>query len=1267
MKLNEHALNIFQWNCRSLKGNLAYMIEFIANSKNTHHVLCLQSVNMKFSELPRIEGYYYPPAVSNRHKKVSTATYINTQCSYIHTKSPIANIENVVYSTAIQMTMNSKPHNIINLYYPQGLTKNQPELIDWLTTLNNDEGWIILGDFNTRHPNWEYGLKTPLTGANLLLQTITDSNLVLINDGTPTRLPDITTHSLTAPDLTLVSANLATDSDWAVFEDPLRSDHCPILTSIETELTYKPTNNRPGFNYDKADWVLFRNVLNQTCIQTKGNIEESYQNIRTAILTAARKAIPTYGNYKETTKTCPWWNDECQRAVKEKRKHYKTYLKHPNADTFTQRKEAEATCGHTVAKAKLEYFKQINDKVSDYTGLTEVWKRLKAVKRRNVHYEHPLTHNGITTKNNKEKANLLAQTFANASQSNSLPKEEKKRRLAKGEVPDPPAQNDLVFNAVLTKRELLTVLKEIKSLKKSTGPDLISYVILGNLPDRTIEVLLKFYQRCWEEGDIPQAWRTAEVVGIPKPGKPKKSPENYRPISLTPHLGKVYERILNKRLNYFLEKNNIIPKCQSGFRKHRSCADHLVALSTHIKKALAKRRKVFATFFDIKGAYDSVWHNKLLSKLVKIGISGRMYNFIKKFLNNRSMRVKVGNDLSQEHKIDMGVPQGSIMAPTLFNIMLYDITKLELKKSSQALFADDLAIWREVNSGRNEAKALKEHQEDMDRITVYMFYNGFTLSVTKTVFIVFNRKRRKGPKLSTHLFDTKIEESDQVKFLGVIFTRTLNWQSHVDHVTRKSTPALNLLKAVAHEKWATDPKVLTTLVGSLIRSRLLYGCQAFFTLSDSQLKTLCSVETRALKIALDIPTYARNKLVYKTLDWLPLEQEMQRRCTNYIIRAQNPTNPTQTILMQASQSNGYSLKKHAPSFIAKTVTISDFCYATLSGSGVDLADLIQPASATIPLWEVVTPTIDLSLSETSKKDQPNILCYKAKEKVLQMSHCLQVFTDGSKIKNMVGSAFVLPQLDIKKAYTLKQNHSIFTAELWAIYMCLDFLNAMPSPPLKVAIFSDSKAAVLAVKNNTRAQKNMLHDIYHIHNQLHLKGTEVTFVWIPSHMGIKGNDMADTAAKEAALGKAGTPINLGLCPLEAQNVIKHTMKSAWRKSVCEKRNTYSNSRLQLLYKAKGCLFRQLPPSRRKVILRILTDASTSKFNPVSCQCGQYVNIEHVFSDCPTMLSTFKTLKDKFNRNGTKYTLENCISEGPNGWGPLEWTADAICLSSCEKAF
>ena len=209
-------------------------------------------------------------------------------------------------------------------------------------------------------------------------------------------------------------------------------------------------------------------------------------------------------------------------------------------------------------------------------------------------------------------------------------------------------------------------------------------------PQNILSFLTDYFNRCWAEGKIPSAWNSAIVNPLLKSGKNKTNPKSYRPISLTPHTGKVYERLIKARIEYHTAKHNIIPRCQAGFKKGRGCADHIVRLSSHIKKASAKGHPTIATFFDIKAAFDSVWLERLYHKLGNIGINGPLHTAIMALTQHRSIRVRVGASMSEEHKLDMGVPQGSIIAPILFNIMTHDIALINI------LYADDLTIWSTV-------------------------------------------------------------------------------------------------------------------------------------------------------------------------------------------------------------------------------------------------------------------------------------------------------------------------------------------------------------------------------------------------------------------------------------------------------------------------------------------------------------------------------------------------------------------------------------------
>ena len=207
----------------------------------------------------------------------------------------------------------------------------------------------------------------------------------------------------------------------------------------------------------------------------------------------------------------------------------------------------------------------------------------------------------------------------------------------------------------------------------ATGPDEIHYQMLKHLPENALSTLLHIFNDIWATGVFPDSWRLATVMPIPKPGKDHAEPTNYRPIALTSCLCKTLERMINKRLVWYLESNDLISPIQSGFRSERSTNDHLIRLETFIRDAFVNREHVVSVFFDLEKAYDTTWRYGILKDLHDLGLKGRLPLFIQNFLEDRTMQVRVGSTLSDLYDQEQVVPQGSILSTTLFNIKINNI------------------------------------------------------------------------------------------------------------------------------------------------------------------------------------------------------------------------------------------------------------------------------------------------------------------------------------------------------------------------------------------------------------------------------------------------------------------------------------------------------------------------------------------------------------------------------------------------------------------
>ena len=130
---------------------------------------------------------------------------------------------------------------------------------------------------------------------------------------------------------------------------------------------------------------------------------------------------------------------------------------------------------------------------------------------------------------------------------------------------------------------------------------------------------------------LPYQWSEAIQIPILKKGKDDSNPLSYRPVSLTPVLCKLMERLIKNRMTWYMEKNEIITPIQSGFRKKRSTIDQIIRLETDIHKGMINREYTVVLFLDLEKAYDAVWRQGIVSKIYELGFKGKILRWINAF------------------------------------------------------------------------------------------------------------------------------------------------------------------------------------------------------------------------------------------------------------------------------------------------------------------------------------------------------------------------------------------------------------------------------------------------------------------------------------------------------------------------------------------------------------------------------------------------------------------------------------------------------------
>ena len=266
-----------------------------------------------------------------------------------------------------------------------------------------------------------------------------------------------------------------------------------------------------------------------------------------------------------------------------------------------------------------------------------------------------------------------------------------------------------INNITITPGEIMEAIEELRN-NAASGPDGIPAILLKKCKVPLAAALSTFWNKCMEVGNIPSSLKSSIIPPIHKGGN-KSDAANYRPVALTSHMIKIYEKVIRNRLANHLDNNNSLNKNQHGFRKGRSCLTQLLAHHDNIMNLLEQGYNVDVVYLDFAKAFDKVDHNILLHKLKNLGINGKTLRWIQNFLEDRVQRVVVNGKLSTAHQVISGVPQGSVLGPLLFLVLIGDIDS-NILHSLIASFADDTRATKGIETETDAA----ELQNDLFRI-----------------------------------------------------------------------------------------------------------------------------------------------------------------------------------------------------------------------------------------------------------------------------------------------------------------------------------------------------------------------------------------------------------------------------------------------------------------------------------------------------------------------------------------------------------------------
>ena len=420
---------------------------------------------------------------------------------------------------------------------------------------------------------------------------------------------------------------------------------------------------------------------------------------------------------------------------------------------------------------------------------------------------------------------------------------------------------------------------------KAAGPDELHGKLLKNTAKESALLLQAIFQCFIESGAISKAWKKATISSVYK----KNDPANYRPASLTYISCKILEHIINRHILDHLDKHNILADAQHGFQKRRSCETQLLLTCHELASVVNDSGQVDMLLLDFAKAFDTVAHQRLLSKVADYGIRGNLHRWITSFLEGRTQKVLVEGASSDPSPVKSGVPQGSVLGPLLFLLFINDLAEHTL--STVRLFADDCVMYKSVKTIQ-ECEVLQNDLDQLHQWEKRWRLNGtvitgkFCVGVPLNIQSIYrwqlrfnagkcNIMRATRAKKKQLLFEYKLGvevllPTNSTAYLGVDLSSDLMWNTHVRKTVSKANQTLGVLR----RNLKNCPREIKDMAyKSILRPKMEYADPIWDPYTKDNIQLLEAVQRRAARFVCN--KYSRYESVTSMLqemEWPLLEQ-----------------------------------------------------------------------------------------------------------------------------------------------------------------------------------------------------------------------------------------------------------------------------------------------------------------------------------------------------------------------------------------------------------
>ena len=987
---------------------------------------------------------------------------------------------------AVQLKLPTQEISVYNIYRKEDQTLDLGELLPHAA----NHLCIVAGDFNAHH-HLLCSLSNTNDAGNHIAQLLEDLPTVkLLNNGEPT-------HDRGGRlDLTFTSEVLAHGANWTT-HSTLTSDHFAIQIEIQTTLLTIPLPP-PKWNLRKANWGLFQAKMNDWWREYNPpmDLDEREEDFTAAITQAADVAIPKTTPARSNRKD--WWffSPEVQQINRRLSAARKLHRRNPCPETVSILRSVAHHKREITREQRTKRWYEWCASFNKHTTLGKLWEKVKIATGRPPP-RLPAHHDP------QGEAERLADHFQERGSTATLPKSVQDRLLAllPGRMQAFQAACNMTApsDQPFTSQELLQARKGRRDT--ASGSDGITYSMLQCAGPSADEAFLSLMNQSWEEGRMPRRWKYGDIVVVQKPGSTNNTPK-LRPLTLLKCPGKTAEAMVLPRLQWQIGP---LHPYVFGFVRGSSTADCIMTFL-----ALVDNSQSIAVFLDLEKAFELACPAAILDALVKKGVRGRMLSWIGDYLHSRQSRVRYQGTTSTYREYHNGAPQGGILSPTGLNLLVEQLVALLLPKGAHLLsYADDLVlvVTKVPNKHMVAQRSLKLISDKCADL-------GLKMSAQKSKAMhLFPRKGEQLRRLTVQ--NTHLEWVTQQMYLGVIIDQRLSFRAEVDYLRNRTGSRLNVMRAMTNPAAGATPSVLRLFYIHAIRPLIDYAAPALSYVAKTWMDQLEVAQNNALRTILGAPIWTNIGTMQAETNIIPLELRIQQLTAGRVAKIlQHNRSHTVRNCLGGFYDIAYNrVKKWGPRTAA--------AFSLMVDNGPHLQTIINPdltdhRYTTPPPWETLaisftTTTLPGTRAECSGPEMRQLALQNITE--LQTPGTTCYYTDGSvdPTSGATGSAFVVS--NVVTAWRNNDHLSSLQTELVAIDGALS--HAEGGPGTSIAILTDSMAAIQILQrrhhhDNIALITSILGRAQTLINQ----GTHIRIHWVPSHVGLRGNETADSAARWA---------------------------------------------------------------------------------------------------------------------------------------------------------